>query len=509
MKKSDYSIFKEHPKGLYALFFTEMWERFAFYTMVAIFTLYLGERFNWSATEIGNVYGFYMALVYFTPLLGGILADKFFGYFKTITTGAAIMFIGYGALAFPTDSVLYLYIALSVAAIGNGMFKANISTLVGALYEGKESSLKDAAFNIFYMGINIGAFLAPLAAKEIKHLFLTLGFSLADSYNFVFAASSLGMIISLIIFIKTKKYYIEFDISNRSADVKFESSQISRKSYWMRVLALLIVYFIVIFFWMAFHQNGFTLTLFAKNFTVRYVDRFTYSLFDTIALISLIAMGTSIFILTKEKFLLTKINKYWLAVLFISLVLFLYKLFSFDDANKIDPENFLIFNPMFIVFITPLIILFFKYLHSKNLEPSAPAKIGIGMFLAGIAFMIMVFASYNFGTIKSEIMEEHLRVSPYWLILTYLIITVAEIFLSPMGLSFVSKIAPPDIKAIMMGGWFVATAIGNYLSGFIGRFYDKWQLWEFFLALAAASFFASMLTFVSLKFINKASLSEN
>lgn len=504
MSDKTLSLFKEHPKGLYALFFTEMWERFAFYTMVSIFTLYLGERFGWTATEIGGVYGFYMGIVYFTPLLGGFIADKFLGYYKTIVIGAIIMFFGYGALAYPIDSIAYLYFALTTAAIGNGMFKANISTLVGALYENRSSSLKDAAFNIFYMGINIGAFLAPLAAKEIKNFFLSYGFSLADSYNVVFASSALGMIVSLIIFMKTKKLYIESDIANRKkADIN-EETGISKKNYRMRVIALLMIYFIVIFFWMAFHQNGFTLTLFAKNYTVRYVDRFTYCLFDTIGLISLIVFAASIVLAFKSEFK----EKLWITLSIISLLLLAYKVYNFENLNKIEPENFLIFNPLFIVALSPLIIIFFKALNKKNLEPSAPAKIGIGMVLTGFAYLIMVVASYNFGHVKTEALEETWRVSPYWLISTYLVITIAEIFLSPMGLSFVSKIAPPDIKAIMMGGWFVATSIGNYLSGFIGRFYDKWQLWEFFLGLAVACFFASVLTFISLGFINKANTEQ-
>ena len=201
-------MFKGHPKGLYVLFFTEMWERFGFYTMLAIFVYYMQENFHWDATTATNVYGIFLAGVYITPIIGGWLADNVLGYGKTITIGAIVMGIGYLMMAVPTSSPLQLYIALVVVCIGNGLFKANISVLVGNLYAHSQGSLKDAGYNIFYMGINIGAFYAPMAASGIKRFVMeNFNVTLAEGYNAGFAVAAGGMVISLLIFLIFKKYY--------------------------------------------------------------------------------------------------------------------------------------------------------------------------------------------------------------------------------------------------------------------------------------------------------------
>ena len=214
-------MFKGHPRGLYVLFFTEMWERFGFYTMLAIFVYYLSENFGWDAATVTNVYGIFIAFVYFTPILGGWIADNVLGYGKTIIIGAIIMCIGYGLMAVPTQTPYLLYTALAVVCIGNGMFKANISVLVGNLYAHSSGSLKDAGYNIFYMGINIGAFYAPFAATGVRQFFMeNFGTTLAHGYNAVFAVASVGMIVSLLVFTLFRKYYADADYRSKTRRIQ-------------------------------------------------------------------------------------------------------------------------------------------------------------------------------------------------------------------------------------------------------------------------------------------------
>ena len=486
-------MFKGHPKGLYVLFFTEMWERFGFYTMLAIFVYYMQENFHWDAATATNVYGIFLAGVYITPLVGGWLADNVLGYGRTITIGAIVMGIGYVMMAVPTSSPLQLYVALFVVCVGNGLFKANISVLVGNLYAHTQGSLKDAGYNIFYMGINIGAFYAPMAAASIKR-FVMENFSatLAEGYNAGFAVAAVGMLISLLIFVIFKKYYANADYqakekNNADVDVVLTKSQEKE-----RVIALMTIFAIVIFFWMAFHQNGSALSLFARDYTDVFVGKFTYLLFDVIGLhaILFVLLGGAATLVSKA--IKTKAIGGLFAV--IGLVVIIIKLNTLGNSNEIAPEQFQSFNPMFIVLLTPIIVGWFGYLNKKGKEPSSPAKIGIGMIITGLAYIIMVVAATGLPSMLTlDGGSSSITVSAYWLMGTYFTLTLAELHLSPMGLSFVSKVSPPKMKGLMMGGWFGATAIGNYLSGFVGRFYQNWELWQFFLLLVITSFFAALI----------------
>jgi POT family proton-dependent oligopeptide transporter len=492
-------MFKGHPKGLYVLFFTEMWERFGFYTMLAIFVYYMQENFGWDATTVTNVYGIFLAGVYITPLIGGWLADNVLGYGKTITLGAIVMGVGYFMMAVPTSSSLQLYIALVVVCIGNGLFKANISVLVGNLYAHSQGSLKDAGYNIFYMGINIGAFYAPMAAAGIRNFVMdNFNVTLAEGYNAGFAVAAGGMLFSLLIFVIFKKYYANADYrakekENVEVDVVLTKSQEKE-----RVIALMTIFTIVIFFWMAFHQNGSALALFARDYTDVFVGSFTYLLFDIIGLHAVLFVllgGAAAFVskTTKQK---------GIGGLFavIGLIVIIIKLNTLGEQNQIAPEQFQSFNPMFIVLLTPIIVGWFAYLNKKGREPSSPAKIGIGMIITGISYIIMVFAVTALPSMTVLAGgTSSITVSPYWLMSTYFMLTVAELHLSPMGLSFVSKVSPPKMKGLMMGGWFGSTAIGNYLSGFVGRFYQNWELWQFFLLMVVTSFFAALLLRIFLK----------
>jgi POT family proton-dependent oligopeptide transporter len=486
-------MFKGHPKGLHVLFFTEMWERFGFYTMLAIFVYYMQENFGWDAATATNVYGIFLAGVYITPLIGGWLADNVLGYGKTISIGAIVMAIGYVMMAIPTSSPFQLYVALFVVCVGNGLFKANISVLVGNLYAHTQGSLKDAGYNIFYMGINIGAFYAPMAAAGIKRFVMeNFGASLAEGYNAGFAVAAVGMIVSLLIFLLFRKHYVNADYRAKEKDNADVDVVLTKSQEKERVIALMTIFAIVIFFWMAFHQNGSALSLFARDYTDVFVGKFTYLLFDVIGLhaILFVLLGGGAAFVSKT----TKSRLIGGLFVVVGLAVIIIKLSLLGSHNEIAPEQFQSFNPMFIVLLTPIIVGWFGYLNKKGKEPSSPAKIGIGMIITGLAYIIMVVAALGLPSMLSlGGGSSSITVSAYWLMGTYFTLTLAELHLSPMGLSFVSKVSPPKMKGLMMGGWFGATAVGNYLSGFVGRFYQNWELWQFFLLLVITSFFAALI----------------
>jgi POT family proton-dependent oligopeptide transporter len=402
-------------------------------------------------------------------------------------------------MAVPTSSPLQLYVALFVVCVGNGLFKANISVLVGNLYAHTQGSLKDAGYNIFYMGINIGAFYAPMAAAGIKR-FVMENFSatLAEGYNAGFAVAAVGMLISLLIFVIFKKYYANADYQAKERDNADVDIVLTKSQEKERIIALMTIFAIVIFFWMAFHQNGSALSLFARDYTDVFVGKFTYLLFDVIGLHAILFVllgGAAAFVSKVTK---TKAIGGLFAV--IGLIVIIIKLNTLGGSNEIAPEQFQSFNPMFIVLLTPIIVGWFAFLNKKGKEPSSPAKIGIGMIITGLAYIIMVVAATGLPSMLTlDGGSSSITVSAYWLMGTYFTLTLAELHLSPMGLSFVSKVSPPKMKGLMMGGWFGATAIGNYLSGFVGRFYQNWELWQFFLLLVITSFFAALILRLFLK----------
>lgn len=440
-------MFKGHPHGLKVLFFSEMWERFGIYTMLAIFTLYMGNYFGWPDTKTGQIYGIFLALTYFSPVLGGYLADKFWGFPKTIMVGAIATGIGYAILAIPKPSESLFYLGLFVVAMSNGLFKANISVLVGNLYE-KNSPLKDAGYNIFYMGINVGAFLAPIAAT-----FLRNSIGPEYGYNAGFGAAAAGMLFSFITFRLGQASYnaSAAAVAANGSTTMATEERISPKKEKDRVIALIIVYLIVVFFWMSFHQNGFALTLFAERST-RPMD-----LPEGLRSVLYVILGIS------------------------------------DPANASEAEFYQVFNPMFILMMTPLVVMFWGWLNKRGLEPATPAKIGIGMMLCGLGFAIMIFASMGGGDADNKSM------SPLWLISSYYVQTLAELCLSPMGLSYASKMAPYRWRGLLMGGWFAATAIGNYFAGFLGSFYSTWSHTQFYTVLTVCCFFSAVMIIFFLK----------
>ena len=553
-------MLKDHPRGLFVAFFANMGERFGFYTMVAIFVLFLQAKYGFSAGKASQIYGGFMFFVYFLPLLGGIIADKALGYGKTISAGLVVMFIGYLLLAMPTDmgtGLGFIFAALAIIALGTGLFKGNLQALVGNLYDDpKFSSKRDVAFNIFYMGINIGAMFAPTAAERVSNWWLktqhftydaripalandllknvqidqsqylsiaqlqnssvtmetlrtfseTYINALSKSYHYSFAVACVSLIISMIIFWGFRKYYRHADFTEKqkaaSATMKDQVVNLTLKQTKERLIALGLVFFVVIFFWMSFHQNGLTLTFFARDYTQPTVGKGMNLWFDLFGLLPIFLSVLGLYFLIRKKS--QSRDRLLGGIAFVVFAILAYLRFqSYDAVNPFTPQKFQHFNPFFIVALTPIVVGIFSYLNKKGMEPPAPKKIGIGMLITAVGFVIMVFGSLSLiGYSPKEIgglvaSSDHL-VSPYWLITTYFTLTVAELFLSPMGISFVSKVAPPKYKGLMQGGWFAATALGNYLLSVIGALWSKIPLWSLWLVLviccllSAAFIFAVM-----------------
>jgi len=481
------------PKGLIPAALANMGERFGFYTMMAILTLFLMSKFGISGEEAGVLYSIFYASIYALALVGGIIADKTENYKRTIMAGLVVMSIGYLLLSMPS-LIVSKWIALSVLlviAFGNGLFKGNLQAIVGQLYDNeKYSSKRDSGFQIFYMFINIGGMVAPFAAVWMRNWFVkSQGYAynsdlpglcwqykngvmsqevlngrytelatsvsngvtpdiatFADNYlnafntgfHYAFSVAIFAMIISLLVFVFYKKGLPDkksaVQKSNISGMSKEEIKQ-DAKEIKQRILALLAVYGVVIFFWFSFHQNGLTLTMFAKDYT-------------------------------QLKFL----------------------------GMDISAELFQSINPFVVVFLTPIVMVFFAFLAKRGKEPSTPKKIGIGMGIAAFAFVLMVVGSVGLPVFKEVEAMGGLsfdqRVTPWLLFATYFILTVAELFISPLGISFVSKVAPAHLQGLMQGCWLAATAIGN-ISLFLGAMmYENISIsvtWSVFVIVCAIS----------------------
>ena len=522
-----------HPKGLYVLFATEMWERFSFYSMLALFTLYLrdpNEGFGWTAAQATTLYANYLMFVYASPLIGGLIADKITGYRKAVIIGGFFFMAGHGLLSIP--AIWAVYAALTCLVIGNGFFKPNVSTMVGNLYP-EGSSLKDRAYNIFYMGINIGAFIAPIMMEIVKAKF---------GFHAAFAVAAFGMVLSVGILWYFKNLVedvpkgalkIGDHVVENIADTSVEgTANTARQALmntvpdWKRIAALCVVFAIVIVFWMVFHQNGSTLTYWAD-------DNTDWNVSGTIS---------------------NSINAFW------------------------------------VVTLTFPLIWFWGFLDKRGKEPSTPAKMAIGMTLTGLSFLVLwygatvgesqkpsadqlaagafrvnerVLTNLKTSGVPQDVIDKIMnakdadgknviygvkfapkkdektgqtitgeqqlmdaikkvapeqaetkkeaflqgaflfRVSAFWLIFAYAVVTLGELMLSPMGLSLVSKVAPISKRGLLMGGWFVATAIGNKLTQ-IGIFWDIWLQSTFFLVLAGMALFMAVVLFLILKPLKKA-----
>ena len=498
-------MFKGHPKGLYALALANTGERFGYYTMLAVFALFLRANFGLEAGTAGAIYSTFLGLVYLMPLFGGIMADKF-GFGKMVTIGISVMFAGYLLLSLPlgsdTVAMLAMLAALVLISIGTGLFKGNLQVMVGDLYNDPQYAAKrDSGFSLFYMAINIGALFAPTAAVKIKEWAeMSLGYSGNDAYHFSFAVACASLILSIAIYYifrptfrhveggKTKKGETAAVVDNLTPA---ESKQ--------RVVALCLVFAVVIFFWMAFHQNGLTLTYFADEFTAKSSEGIQSMLFNVWNLVTVIVGVYAAFSLFQSE---TKKGKaVSLAVLVAVTALLVYKAVNVAGVVSVSAPIFQQFNPFYVVALTPVSLAIFGSLAKRKKEPSAPRKIAYGMLVAAVGFAVMAFASVGLLTPDAQAVagDAATFVSPNWLISTYLVLTFAELLLSPMGISFVSKVAPPKYKGLMMGGWFVATAIGNSLvsvGGFLWGGISLTVVWSVFVVLCLLS---ALFMFVMMK----------
>ncbi|MFA5511357.1 MAG: peptide MFS transporter [Candidatus Kapaibacterium sp.] len=491
-------MFKGHPKGLIPAALANMGERFGFYVMMAILVLFIQAKFGLEGTETSYIYGAFYALIYLLALVGGLIADKTRNYKGTILIGLIVMTVGYFLLSIPseanTTNLVLACASLLVIAFGNGLFKGNLQALVGQMYDNNEFKEKrDSGFSIFYMFINVGAIFAPVIAIGVRnwwlerngfqynadlpalcHSFLnntitgdakttleTLANQVSGStvtditifanqyievfstgFHYAFATAIFALLISIVIFLVNKKKFPEPKAKNAASssdNIEMDVAEVKQRLY-----ALFAVFGVVIFFWFSFHQNGLTLTFFARDYT------------DLSSL---------------------KLN--------------------LGFINIQGAELFQSINPFFVVFLTPVVLGLFGWLRSKGIEPSTPKKIAIGMLIASIAFVVMLVGSIGLPA-YSEInpnaggspLAQAEKVTPLILIFTYFILTVAELFISPLGLSFVSKVAPPQYQGLMQGGWLGATALGNQLLLFGAVFYENISIagtWTIFVVACLIS----------------------
>ena len=503
-------MFEGQPKGLFALALANTGERFGYYTMLAVFALFLRANYGLSPAMAGTIYSSFLMLVYFLPLIGGILADKF-GFGKMVTTGIIIMFAGYLLLSVPLGgdsfALVVMLAALVLIGFGTGLFKGNLQVMVGDLYNDPEyKDKRDAGFSIFYMAINIGALFAPTAAIRIKEYAETaLGYSSNDAYHFSFAVACASLILSIAIYYIFRSTFRHTEGGKKKDAVKADAStepELSKDETKQRIVALCLVFAVVIFFWMAFHQNGLSLTYFADEFTAQSADglqAMCFNVWNLVAVIFIVYAGFSLFQSKTSK------GKMISAAIIVIAVLFLILQYNPDGSISISAPIFQQFNPFYVVALTPVSMAIFGSLAAKGKEPSAPRKIAYGMIVGSIAYALMSFSSFGLPMPQTEMGADgnpvavHVAdVTPNLLIMVYLVLTFGELLLSPMGISFVSKVAPPKYKGMMMGGWFVATAIGNQLvvvGGLLWGAVPLWVCWSVFLGvcLVAALFMFAMM----------------
>jgi len=544
-------MWKKHPKALPFLFFSEMWERFGYYLMIGIFTLYLKDSvagFNMDEKESASLYGTFIALVFFTPFLGGLIADRYLGYRRSIILGGLLMGIGYCMMGIHSKSILYL--SMTLVIIGNGFFKPNISTLLGNVYSTPQHShQKDEGYNIFYMGINVGAFVCNFFGAALYSL---MGWGAA------FAAAGVGMFIGVITFISGTRHYKEYDVRKplQPGDLPlwkiialvivpslifgaigfylkgvgtpnsfiFDSDSTdafifacipvlafytillirSNKDERPAMGAMLSIFAVVILFWAIFKQNGSALNTWASRYTDRAVSGVSGDILHTLKQTDKPANTTyklDSVVKTDHQFRKVKVNGQEVKELGYP------SYFKNVAPDKLPKEGETVkawlpslsqsINPFWVIVLTPLIVAFFTWLRRKGKEPSTPSKIAFGLLISALSVLVMI-AAVKAGNNGTE------KVSVWWLIGSYGVITIGELFLSPMGLSLVSKLSPVRITSLMMGGWFLSTSIGNKLSGILASKWDEYEnkadyFWLNFILLGVAALFL----FVLLKWLNK------
>ena len=544
-------MWKSHPKALPYLFLSEMWERFGYYLMIGIFTLYLKDveaGFAMTEKEASDLYGTFIALVFLTPFIGGLVADRYLGYRKSIVIGGILMGAGYFLMG--VHNITVLYIAMTLVILGNGFFKPNISTLLGNFYSKEEyKDKKDEGYNIFYMGINVGAFICNFFGAALQIL---LG------WQYAFMAAGVGMFVGVIVFLMGTKHYTGYDQKKgvQDGDMPFwkivmfilvpsavfgvigwflggvtkdanpngyifgsdstdafifacipviffyGSLYVKAKTEDKRPIgALLTIFAVVILFWAVFKLNGSALNTWADRYTDREITGNTQAVFSNLKLAQDVEYKKDSVSLYDQAFRLQKENgvvqKEWNYPVY----------FRNVAEEKLPQENTKVtlwatnlsqsINPGWVIILTPLVVAFFTFLRGRKKEPSTPTKIAFGLLISALSVLVMV-AAVNMGGNGSE------KVSVWWLVANYGVITIGELFLSPMGLSVVSKLSPTNITSLMMGGWFLSTSIGNKLSGVLASLWDTYDnKADFFWINFGLLMFATLLMFVLLKQLNK------
>lgn len=544
-------MWKNHPKALPFLFLSEMWERFGYYLMIGIFTLYLKDveaGFAMTEKEASDLYGTFIALVFLTPFIGGLVADRYLGYKNSIILGGLMMGVGYFMMGI--HSLTMLYVAMTLVIIGNGFFKPNISTLLGNFYdEEKYKDKKDEGYNIFYMGINVGAFICNFFGAALQIL---LG------WHYAFMAAGLGMFIGVIVFMLGTKHYgnktekkgiqegdmpfskivlyilvpsivfgvIGWLLKGVQSDVNLDSSIFGSDStdafifacipviYFYGSLyfkakveekrqigALLSIFAVVILFWAVFKLNGSALTTWADRYTDREITGTTQTVFNNLKLAKEVKYAKDSTELYDSSFRLQKENGKVVKTVDHPVY------FRNVAEGKKPTEGATVsiwatnlsqsINPGWVIILTPLVVAFFTFLRNRKKEPSTPTKIAFGLLISALSVLVMI-AAVHIGGNGAE------KVSVWWLVANYGIITIGELFLSPMGLSIVSKLSPKNITALMMGGWFLSTSIGNKLSGVLASMWDQYDnKINFFWVNFALLMFATILMFALVKNLNK------
>ncbi len=537
-------MFKKHPRGLYVLFFTEMWERFGYYLMVGILLLYLidsksgGKGFD--TKSAADIVGSFIALVYLTPFIGGLLADRYLGYIKSIYIGGSLMAAGYFGLAFPGDTALF--ISLGLIIVGNGFFKPNISTLLGVIYNKEElKPLKDSAYNIFYMGINIGALVCNFVAAYLRNNY---------GWGYAFAAAGVGLVLALI-WISAGLKHIKFadvrkpmekedmpmmkiflyvflpaivfavigwiipgDMFGSNSNDAFIFACIPVISFYVSLWkksagqdkksigALLFIFTVSIIFWTIYNQNATSLTIWAQTYTDREIAPVLAGPAERIDMLQSVntnprlvekvdpqlkvitdSSGQAVMVQGPDPYFENLPKDQWPA--------------QGEDLRLANAELFQSINPFFIIVLTPIIVGLFAWLRRRGKEPTTASKFGYALFISGLSSLIMVFAIMSVPSVYTH------KTTAMWLFLTYGVFTVSEIFLSPIGLSLVSKLAPARTTALMMGGWFLSTSLGGKVAGIMTSFWDSFDDKKlFFLLMTIAAFLGGVFIFSRIKSLN-------
>ena len=458
-----------HPSGLFTLFFTEMWERFSYYGMRAILVLFLissidNEGWGWERSDALVLYGWYTGLVYITPIFGGLIADRFIGYRKAVVYGAFLMTLGHAAMALEVFYDFYLYVGLSLLILGNGLFKPNISSIVGQMYK-DDGKIKDAAYTIFYMGINSGAFLGILLCGYIGE---------TVNWHFGFGLAGIFMLFGMLQFHYGQNIFGSIGLKpiekkdDKNLDVK--ENQTPRKTIVDRLFVIGIFSFVTIFFWWGFEQAGGSMTIFANDYTNRDLigtGAITFKIINSLlVIVPMIILTIILYYLFNNTFQKYAISNIFLSLSFIiiwGIIIWMLNREFVKDATEVPASWFAILNSFFIIVFAPV----FSKIWQSKFNPSGPVKFGIGLMLLSIGFAIL-----SYGSLSIPLGASSASQSMIFLILAYLFHTLGELCVSPVGLSYVSKLAPQKLVGLMFGVWFVANFIANLSAGFTGSFID-------------------------------------